>query len=228
MAEDNRPSWDEYFMKMANDVATRTTCLRRGVGAVIVKDRRILATGYNGVPTGLTHCSETGCLREQLGVPSGQRHEICRGLHAEQNAIIQAARYGINIAGATIYVNTQPCVVCAKMLINAGITEIVYQNPYPDELSRVRHPRSRVHWGVDQGKGGGCGQEHPDDLCFRAPAQIFPAQKGEPPPRSFHRSPRNRPNRSAFVDEPLSYTAVYIGYTSARKRPDGSRLWYWQ
>ena len=106
MAEDNRPSWDESFMKMANDVATRTTCLRRGVGAVIVKDRRILATGYNGVPTGLTHCSETGCLREQLGVPSGQRHEICRGLHAEQNAIIQAARYGINIAGATIYVNT--------------------------------------------------------------------------------------------------------------------------
>ncbi|WP_295997398.1 cytidine/deoxycytidylate deaminase family protein [uncultured Adlercreutzia sp.] len=133
---DNRPSWDEYFMKMANDVATRTTCLRRGVGAVIVKDRRILATGYNGVPTGLAHCSETGCLREQLGVPSGQRHEICRGLHAEQNAIIQAARYGINIAGATIYVNTQPCVVCAKMLINAGITEIVYQNPYPDELSQ--------------------------------------------------------------------------------------------
>ena len=100
-----------------------------------MKDRRILATGYNGVPTGLTHRSETGCLREQLGVPSGQRHEICRGLHAEQNAIIQAARYGINIAGATIYVNTQPCVVCAKMLINAGIDELVYQNPYPDELA---------------------------------------------------------------------------------------------
>ena len=96
---------------------------------------RLTRYRYNGVPTGLTHCSETGCLREQLGVPSGQRHEICRGLHAEQNAIIQAARYGINIAGATIYVNTQPCVVCAKMLINAGITEIVYQNPYPDELA---------------------------------------------------------------------------------------------
>ena len=130
-----RPSWDEYFMTLANQVATRTTCLRRGVGAVIVKDRRILATGYNGVPTGLRHCAETGCLREQLGVPSGQRHEICRGLHAEQNAIIQAARYGINISGASIYVNTQPCVVCAKMLINAGIVEIVYQNPYPDELA---------------------------------------------------------------------------------------------
>ena len=132
---DHRPSWDEYFMKLANEVATRTTCMRRGVGAVIVKDRRILATGYNGVPTGMRHCAETGCLRQQLGVPSGQRHEICRGLHAEQNAIIQAARYGINITGASIYVNTQPCVVCAKMLINAGIEEIVYQNPYPDELA---------------------------------------------------------------------------------------------
>ena len=98
---DHRPSWDEYFMKLANEVATRTTCMRRGVGAVIVKDRRILATGYNGVPTGMRHCAETGCLRQQLGVPSGQRHEICRGLHAEQNAIIQAARYGINITGAS-------------------------------------------------------------------------------------------------------------------------------
>ena len=94
MSADNRPSWDEYFMGLANQVAERTTCLRRGVGAIIVKDRRILATGYNGVPTGLAHCSETGCLRQQLGVPSGQRHEICRGLHAEQNAIIQAARQG--------------------------------------------------------------------------------------------------------------------------------------
>lgn len=100
-----------------------------------MKERRILATGYNGVPAGLAHCAETGCLRQQLGVPSGQRHEICRGLHAEQNAIIQAARYGINIAGASIYINTQPCVVCAKMIINADIEEIIYQNPYPDELA---------------------------------------------------------------------------------------------
>lgn len=123
-------------MTLANQVASRTTCLRRAVGAVIVKDRRILATGYNGVPTGIAHCAEVGCLREQLGVPSGQRHEICRGLHAEQNAIIQAARFGTDIDGASIYVNTQPCVVCAKMLINAGIKEIVYQNPYPDELSQ--------------------------------------------------------------------------------------------
>ena len=138
MAEkhDTRPSWDEYFMKLANDVATRTTCLRRGVGCVIVKDNRILATGYNGVPSGLRHCCETGCLREKLGVPSGKRHEICRGLHAEQNAIIQAAKYGINIQGSKIYVNTQPCIVCAKMIINAGIEEIIYQNPYDDELAR--------------------------------------------------------------------------------------------
>ena len=131
----DRPSWDEYFMTLADEVATRSTCLRRSVGALIVKDRRILATGYNGVPSGLRHCSETGCLRPQLNVPSGQRHEICRGLHAEQNAIIQAARYGIDISGACIYITTQPCVVCAKMLINAGISEIVYKNPYPDELS---------------------------------------------------------------------------------------------
>jgi dCMP deaminase len=132
----DRPSWDEYFMTLAEEVATRTTCLRRAVGAIIVKDRRILATGYNGVPSGLRHCSETGCLRQKLGVPSGQRHEICRGLHAEQNAIIQAARYGIDISGASIYITTQPCVVCAKMLINADIQEVVYQNPYPDELSQ--------------------------------------------------------------------------------------------
>lgn len=132
---DNRPSWDEYFMTLANEVATRTTCMRRSVGAVIVKDRRILATGYNGVPSGLAHCTQVGCLRQQLGIPSGQRQEICRGLHAEQNAIIQAARYGINIDGASIYVNTQPCVTCAKMLINSGIQEVIYQNPYPDELS---------------------------------------------------------------------------------------------
>lgn len=135
MEKHERPSWDEYFMKLANEVATRTTCLRRGVGALIVKERRILATGYNGVPTGLRHCDVIGCLRQQLGVPSGQRHEICRGLHAEQNALLQAARYGINIEGASIYITTQPCVVCAKMLINAGISEIIYQNPYPDELS---------------------------------------------------------------------------------------------
>lgn len=135
MIRQERPSWDEYFMTLADEVATRTTCLRRAVGAIIVKEKRILATGYNGVPTGLRHCSVTRCLREKLGVPSGQRHEICRGLHAEQNALLQAARYGIDIEGSSIYITTQPCVVCAKMLINAGISEIIYRNPYPDELA---------------------------------------------------------------------------------------------
>ena len=133
--KDHRPSWDEYFMTLANEVATRTTCLRRAVGAIIVKDRRILATGYNGVPTGLAHCAETGCLRQQLGVPSGQRHEICRGLHAEQNAIIQAATLGQSIEGATIYITHQPCIICAKMIINAGIRRIVVKEGYPDEMS---------------------------------------------------------------------------------------------
>ncbi|MBQ9001910.1 MAG: cytidine/deoxycytidylate deaminase family protein [Eggerthellaceae bacterium] len=132
---DTRPSWDEYFATLAKQVSTRTTCLRRAVGAVIVKENRILATGYNGVPRGMDHCSEVGCLREKLGVPSGQRQEICRGLHAEQNAIIQAARYGIDISGAKMYITTQPCITCAKMCINAGITEIIYANPYPDDLS---------------------------------------------------------------------------------------------
>ena len=135
MEQQERPSWDEYFMTLANQVATRTTCLRRAVGCVLVRDKRILATGYNGAPSGLRHCGEIGCLRQQLNVPSGQKHELCRALHAEQNALIQAARHGISVEGATLYVNTQPCVLCAKMIINAGIAEVVYQNPYPDELS---------------------------------------------------------------------------------------------
>ena len=130
-----RPSWDEYFMTLANQVATRTTCIRRAVGCVLVRDKRIIATGYTGAPSGLRHCAEIGCMRQQLGVPSGQKHELCRALHAEQNALIQAARYGLSVEGATLYVNTQPCVLCAKMLINAGICEIVYANPYPDELA---------------------------------------------------------------------------------------------
>ena len=134
-----RPDTPSPWINYLGSEAFFTLLSNTGGGYSFYRDARLLRLTryrYNGVPTGLTHCSETGCLREQLGVPSGQRHEICRGLHAEQNAIIQAARYGINIAGATIYVNTQPCVVCAKMLINAGITEIVYQNPYPDELSQ--------------------------------------------------------------------------------------------
>ena len=131
-----RPSWDQYFMDITRLVATRSTCMRRQVGAILVKDRNILATGYNGVPSGISHCDATGCLREQLHIPSGERHELCRGLHAEQNAIVQAARHGINIDGATLYCTTMPCIICTKMIINAGIRAIVYGEGYADELAR--------------------------------------------------------------------------------------------
>lgn len=133
---DTRPSWDEYFMDITRRVATRSTCLRRAVGAILVHDKRIIASGYNGGPSGLAHCLDIGCLREKLGIPSGQQHELCRGIHAEQNAIIQAARYGVSIEGSVLYCTTQPCTQCTKMLINAGITEIVYAEGYPDDLAR--------------------------------------------------------------------------------------------
>jgi dCMP deaminase len=132
---ENRPSWDEYFMDITRLVARRSTCLRRGVGALIVKNKKILATGYNGAPAGIRHCSETGCLREKRGVPSGERAELCRGLHAEQNAIIQAAFHGVSIAGAVLYSTTMPCSVCMKMIINAGIEGIIYEEGYPDQLA---------------------------------------------------------------------------------------------
>ena len=134
--EQKRPDWDEYFMEMAELARKRTTCIRRGVGAVIVKDNRVIATGYNGVPKGIKHCSEAGCLREQLGVPSGKMNELCRGLHAEQNAIIQAACMGHAIEGGTLYCTTQPCIICTKMIINAGIKRVVIKESYPDELAQ--------------------------------------------------------------------------------------------
>ena len=130
-----RPDWDSYFMEIAQIVSKRSTCLRRAVGAVLVKDKQILATGYNGTPKRLPHCEEVGCLREQLHVPSGQMHELCRGIHAEQNSVIQAAVNGVSISGSTLYCTHQPCVVCSKILINAGIKRIVYANPYPDKLA---------------------------------------------------------------------------------------------
>ncbi len=130
-----RPSWDEYFMQIATQVSGRSTCLRRQTGAVLVKDRRILATGYNGTPAGLRHCEEVGCLREQRRIASGSHHELCRGIHAEQNAVIQAARHGISIDGSVIYTTHQPCVLCAKILINAGVVDIAFRDPYPDPLS---------------------------------------------------------------------------------------------
>jgi len=131
----DRPSWDSYFMTIAETVSTRSTCIRRSVGAVIVKDKRILTTGYNGPPSGITHCTPETCLRTKYKVPSGERHELCRGLHAEQNAIIQAANHGVSITGATIYVTHQPCSICTKMLINSGIKKFIYKSPYEDELA---------------------------------------------------------------------------------------------
>lgn len=131
----NRPSWEDYFMDIACLVAKRATCTRRAVGAIIVKDRRVLATGYNGAPSHVRHCAEVGCLREQMEVPSGERHELCRGIHAEQNAIIQAAYHGVSIKGASLYCTNQPCSICAKMIINAGIVQIVYQSGYADPIA---------------------------------------------------------------------------------------------
>ncbi|HHW92000.1 MAG TPA: dCMP deaminase family protein [Firmicutes bacterium] len=136
MVPNKRPSWDDYFMEIAGVIAKRSTCLRRQVGAVLVRDKHILATGYNGAPAGVPHCREVGCLREKLGVPPGERHELCRGLHAEQNAIIQAALHGVTTMGSTLYVTCQPCIVCTKMLLNAGVKRVVFQGPYPDPLAR--------------------------------------------------------------------------------------------
>jgi dCMP deaminase len=139
-----RPSWDEYFMEITRLVVSRSTCVRRQVGAVIVKDKKILATGYNGAPSGLPHCLEVGCLRDEMGIPSGERHELCRGLHAEQNAIIQAAYHGVSINGATLYCTNLPCIICTKMLINSGITRVVYGEGYADPLACRMWEESKV------------------------------------------------------------------------------------
>jgi dCMP deaminase len=132
-----RPSWDEYFMRIAALVAERSTCLRRQVGAVLVRDKRLISTGYNGAPAGISHCLDVGCLRQQQNIPSGERHELCRGLHAEQNGIIQAALYGISLEGATLYCTNLPCAICTKMLINARIVAIYYKDGYADSLSSL-------------------------------------------------------------------------------------------
>lgn len=130
-----RPSWDEYFLEITRATARRSTCLRRKVGCVIIKDKWLLATGYNGAPTGLLHCDKIGCLREKLSIPSGERQEICRGLHAEQNAIIQASIHGLSLKDAVLYSTNQPCVTCAKMVIQAGIKKIIFAGDYPDEIA---------------------------------------------------------------------------------------------
>jgi dCMP deaminase len=140
-------------MTIAADVARRSTCLRRQVGAILVVDRRLLATGYNGAPSDVPHCSESGCLRDQMAVPSGERHELCRGLHAEQNAIIQAAKHGVRIDGATLYTTHHPCSMCAKMSINAGVQRIVCLHDYPDDLGKTMLRLGKVRLEVCQPPG---------------------------------------------------------------------------
>ena len=128
-------SLDEYFIEIAQTVAKRSTCLHRAVGAVLVREKHIISTGYNGAPSGLQHCEEVGCLREKNSIPSGERHELCRGVHAEANAIIQAALHGISTEDSSMYCTHQPCVLCTKLIINAKIRKVVYKEPYPDTLS---------------------------------------------------------------------------------------------
>lgn len=131
----DRPSWQQYFIQMAYLAAQRSTCLRRQVGAVLVRDNQVLSTGYNGSPKNITHCSETGCLRETQNVPAGEKHELCRGVHAEQNAIIQCAINGTSTRNAVLYCTNQPCSICAKMIINAEIKTVYIAESYPDKLA---------------------------------------------------------------------------------------------
>ena len=148
-----RPDWDTYFLTIAMMAAMRSTCIRRQVGAVIVRDRQIVSTGYNGAPRGTAHCLDVGCLREMLGIPSGERHEICRGSHAESNAIAQAARMGIGTDGATVYCTHEPCSFCTKSILNAGILRVVYMHPYPDKLAvELREETDVVFEAIPQDK----------------------------------------------------------------------------
>lgn len=144
MNDTKRPNWKQYFIGFANHAATRSTCLRRSVGAVAVKDNRIVACGYNGAPSGARHCADVGCIREREGIPSGQQHEKCRGIHAEQNCITQAAKFGVSLQGATIYSTTKPCIICAKLIIQSGIKKVVYMDSYPDEDSESLFFESEV------------------------------------------------------------------------------------
>ncbi|MDR3244611.1 MAG: cytidine/deoxycytidylate deaminase family protein [Elusimicrobiota bacterium] len=146
--QQNRPSWDEYFMKLAWLVAERSTCLRHHVGAVIVRDKRILTTGYNGAAANIQSCLELGCLRNQLNIPSGQNHEICRAIHAEQNAIIQGGYNGINIKDSALYSTHSPCVLCAKMIANSGIKEVIVSEAYPDKSYEALFEEAKIRFRV--------------------------------------------------------------------------------
>ena len=139
-----RPDWNEYFMEMAELAAKRATCLRRKVGAVLVKNKKVLATGYNGAPMNIEHCESTGCLREKMEVPSGERHEICRGVHAEQNLVAQAAIHGVKTEDSIVYCTHQPCIICTKILINAGVKKIYFKNSYSDEFAEKLLNQSNV------------------------------------------------------------------------------------
>lgn len=141
-----RPDWDEYFMEMAELAARRATCLRRKVGAVLVKNKKVLATGYNGAPMDIEHCETTGCLREEMQVPSGERHEICRGVHAEQNLVAQAAIHGVKTEDSIVYCTHQPCIICTKILINAGVKKIYFKNSYSDEFAENLLKQSNVEF----------------------------------------------------------------------------------
>lgn len=145
-AKNKRPSWDEYFMKIAFLVAERSTCRRRNVGAVIVNDRQILSTGYNGAGAGLKDCLELGCLRDEMNISSGRNYETCRAIHAEQNAVVQAARYGVRIEGATVYCTHSPCILCAKMLVNARIKRFVSCISYPEENFRSLFEEANIEY----------------------------------------------------------------------------------
>lgn len=140
----SRINWSDYFFDFAHLASRRSTCLRKKRGAVLVKDKVVVATGYNGPPRGAKHCSEVGCIRETRGIPSGEKHELCRGLHAEQNVIIQAARCGVNISGADLYCSTRPCAICTKMIINAGISNVYFIEDYNDALGKKMARESNV------------------------------------------------------------------------------------
>lgn len=144
MPSSTRFNWADYFFEFAELASKRSTCLRRKVGAVLVKDNMVVATGYNGPPRGVRHCSDVGCIRAEGNIPSGERHELCRGLHAEQNVIIQAARCGININGADLYCLNRPCAICTKMIINAGISNVYFIDDYNDALGTKLAKESRV------------------------------------------------------------------------------------
>ena len=152
MDKKKRPEWNEYFISIAKLVSERSTCLRRKVGAILVRDKKILATGYNGAPSGIIHCDKAGCVRLRLKIPSGKRHELCRGLHAEQNALLQAALHGTSVKGAILYSTVQPCIICAKMLINAGIKEIVIAGEYPDKMAAALLKEAKVKLKVKNAK----------------------------------------------------------------------------